>query len=56
MITLKKLYLNMKDKTKDRDSNEYEDVNINIERKLTEKTNNNQEVRPSGATIKPGGP
>ena len=46
----------MKDKTKDRESNVYEDVNINIERRLTEKTNNNQEVRPTGAIIQPGGP
>ena len=41
----------MKDKTKERGNNAYEDVNINIERKLTEKTGNNQEVRPAGAII-----
>ena len=50
-ITLRKLHLNMKDKTKERGSNVYEDVNISIERRLVEKTNNNnnnnaQEVRP----------
>lgn len=46
----------MKDKTKERGSNVYEDVNISIERRLAERTGNNNEVRPTGAVIHPGGP
>lgn len=44
----------MKDKTKDRGSNVYEEVNIQIERKLVDRTNQ-AEVRPQGAVLKPGG-
>lgn len=35
-INLKKLFLNMKDKTKERGSSVYEDVNITIDRKLVD--------------------
>lgn len=59
-IQLKKLYLKMKDKTKERGSSTYEDVIISIERKLVDKTKTNAngqaEVRPQGAILKPGGP
>lgn len=56
-INLKKLCLNMKDKTKERGSSVYEDVNITIDRKLLDQVGNgnNQEVRPQGAIIHPKG-
>jgi len=55
-VILKKLCLNLKDKTKSRDQNHYDVVNINIERKLVDRTSeSNREVRPDGARIVPGG-
>ena len=47
----------MKDKTKERGSSVYEDVNITIDRKLLDQVGNgnNQEVRPQGAIIHPKG-
>tara|TARA_B110000977_G_scaffold70885_1_gene96213 strand:+ start:424 stop:639 length:216 start_codon:yes stop_codon:yes gene_type:complete len=56
-MILKKLCLNLKDKTKSRDQNHYDVVNINIERKLVDRSSegNNREVRPDGAKLVPGG-